>query len=175
MTQELEPLPDPTPEEARPLHPRHIKLIDAYLGPAEFNASEAARLAGYVDNDNGSIRVQAHRVLSRANVQREIQRRINASRLTPEYIIDGLMLIADMSTNTDTYDPQSGIKALTQLGKIQGMFDPKRSEEGNNQLSHLTDDALRAILEATGHPQRTIIDAEVQNPPQSSTEPTQSE
>jgi Terminase small subunit len=45
------------------------KFVWAYAGSGQENATRAAIAAGYVDNNNGSIRVQAHRLLHNPRIK----------------------------------------------------------------------------------------------------------
>jgi len=58
---------------ATKLTPRELRFIDFYL--AELNGAKAAQMAGYAA---GSAKVQASRLLTRANVHDEIQKRMTA-------------------------------------------------------------------------------------------------
>jgi phage terminase small subunit len=51
------------------------RFVEAYVGPAKGNATEAARMAGY-DQSEGSMRVQGFENLTKPNVQQAIEARI---------------------------------------------------------------------------------------------------
>lgn len=66
------------------ISPRHRAFVMGYF-EAGANATEAARLAGYEDNDNGSIKVTAYRLVHRPAIvkaiQEEARRRLAAGGL----------------------------------------------------------------------------------------------
>lgn len=65
----------PTAEQPKPLQGKQAAFVDFYLGQARFNATEAARLAGYASTGN-ALRVVASRLLTLVNVQAAIQARL---------------------------------------------------------------------------------------------------
>ena len=50
------------------------RFVEAYMGPALFNATGAAKLAGYSERTAYSI---GHELLSKAHVRRAIERRVD--------------------------------------------------------------------------------------------------
>ena len=62
------------------------KFIDAYLGQANGNATEAARLAGYQGNPD-ALRVEGSRLLTNANISTEIERVLTEYAMPKEEIL----------------------------------------------------------------------------------------
>jgi len=73
----------------RKLQLKQQKFVDAYLGEANGNATEAARLAGYAGNDN-TLRVVGHQNLTNPNIRAEIARILAANCLSREEILSRL-------------------------------------------------------------------------------------
>lgn len=59
----------------KPLSERERRFVDAYMGPAAGNASEACRLAGYSIK---AATVQGARMLAKASIQSAIAERVKA-------------------------------------------------------------------------------------------------
>lgn len=62
-------------EKAKKLNSRQQAFINAYLGPAKWNATEAARIAGYTGTGD-AIRVTASRLLTHPNISAHIKARL---------------------------------------------------------------------------------------------------
>ena len=45
------------------------RFVDSYFGPAKYNATRAAELAGYAAGSRQALRVTAHRLLHRPRVK----------------------------------------------------------------------------------------------------------
>lgn len=61
-------------------------FINAYLGEAYFNATRAARLAGYRGNDN-VLGVAGHRLLRKAKVSGVVNERINEAAMSANEVL----------------------------------------------------------------------------------------
>lgn len=78
--------------EESELTPRQRAFVDAWFGEARFNATEAARLAGY-GNGSGNPNVwnnAGSRLLANAKVRAEVQRRWAAHGVTSEEVLSRL-------------------------------------------------------------------------------------
>jgi hypothetical protein len=104
----------------RPLTGKQEAFVSAYLGASNYNATHAARLAGYRGNGNGLATVGAQN-MRKLHVRREITRRQAAlqeqSKVTPEYVLGKLLTLAE-STERDS----DQMRALELIGKHLGMF-----------------------------------------------------
>lgn len=108
-------------------------FLAAYLGPANFNATEAARQAGYADNE-ASLGVEGHRLLRNAKVAEALNRAWEARGLTPEEIIGRLSDIATGSL-ADFVDVDDQVFLLNlskakQAGKLHLLKKLKHSKFG---------------------------------------------
>lgn len=61
-------------------------FINAYLGEARFNATEAARIAGYEGNDN-VLGVTGHENLRNPKIAAEINRRMNEAAMSANEVL----------------------------------------------------------------------------------------
>lgn len=76
-------------DEKRKLQGRHKAFADAYLGVANGNASEAARIAGYKDPGNEGWRLRKN-----AEISAYIEERLDAEALSPAEILSELSSVA---------------------------------------------------------------------------------
>lgn len=77
------------------LSDRQRLFVKAYVGPAAANATKAAAMAGYRDDNRDSLAVMASRTLHRGNVQRAISRLITAKLGSAEWVKAGIVEIAN--------------------------------------------------------------------------------
>lgn len=66
--------------EAPALTEKQRRFVEAYMGEAAGNATEAARIAGYT-GDDVTLRVTAHENLTKPNIREAIESRIDADPL----------------------------------------------------------------------------------------------
>jgi hypothetical protein len=68
---------DPVSAAGAPDHegltPMERRFVECYYGPAKFNATRAAEMAGYAAGSRQALRVTAHRLLHRARVRAALQ------------------------------------------------------------------------------------------------------
>lgn len=67
---------------------RQKMFVEAYLGQARLNATEAARIAGYAETTRESLAVQGYRLLMNANVQSRVRARLNQIAPTKETLLE---------------------------------------------------------------------------------------
>lgn len=133
---------DPSPQPTkRQLSGKQRAFIDAYIGPARFNATEAARIAGYSDpqqsgwenKQNPDIRARIDAFLDAETVTAtEIlheltdvgMRGLHEFVTITRYDADGNPISAKM-------DASAKLKALELLGKNRGMFTDKVDVTGD--------------------------------------------
>lgn len=72
---------------------KQSKFLTAYLGEAGFNATEAARIAGYA-GDTNALAVAGHENLRNPKIAQHIQRYFAENQMSPEEIISRLSAIA---------------------------------------------------------------------------------
>ena len=106
------------------LNVRELRFIEAVTADPEANATEAARKAGYSDSSDNALAVQGHTLLSRPKIQAAIEARIRdaakAACLSPEYVLAGLMAIAERAAADRAYG--AATPAQTQLGRQLQLF-----------------------------------------------------
>jgi hypothetical protein len=68
---------------------KQLAWVDAYIGNAAFNATEAARQAGYTGGD-AALGVTGHRTLRNAKVREEVARRIKDRGMDADVVLDRL-------------------------------------------------------------------------------------
>ena len=101
-------------------------FIDFYLGDADFNGAEAARLAGYKQN---SAREMAYENLAKPHIAREIERRLDLIGLSEGEIKSRLGQMARGEIPTKTVDKAGTLtkifderQALEDAARIQGLL-----------------------------------------------------
>jgi phage terminase small subunit len=77
-------------------------FIEAYLGEAQFNATQAARIAGYKGNDN-VLGVTGHELLRNPKIAAVVSERINEAAMSANEVMARLSAIArgDLADVTD--------------------------------------------------------------------------
>lgn len=118
------------------------KFVDAYCGPARFNASKAARLAGYSEKSAGRI---GHELKNTQHIRARIDAHLDANTLTAPEILHELTDVAmralDEYVEITRYDEDGNpvaakmdahakMKALELLGKARALFVDKQVIEG---------------------------------------------
>jgi hypothetical protein len=76
------------------LGPKQQRFVDAYLGEAKGNATEAARLAGYKETRRESLAQQGSRLYRNVEIQAAIRARVSELAMTAEEVLAGLAEIA---------------------------------------------------------------------------------
>lgn len=113
---------------------KQAAFVDAYMGVARGNATEAARIAGYKGNDN-TLRVVGGENLLKPAIASAIDERrqqVASSRImTIEQMQEMLTQIA--ANNADA-DPQVAINAVKELGKMQGAYIDRQLVEHSGTL-----------------------------------------
>lgn len=92
-------------------------FIDAYLGPAKFNATEAARLAGY-KGDDASLAQIGYENLRKLEIAAEVKARFNEATMSANEVLARLTEIASGQI-TDFLDEDGAfsLKITKQRGK----------------------------------------------------------
>jgi len=109
------------------LTPKQQLFIEAYLGAAKGNATEAARLAGYKGNDVTLCAVGAEN-LRKPRIAEAVKDRLSENKniLSADEVLEGLSKIA-RNTNEETKDR---IKAYELMGKHHKCFTDKVEHSG---------------------------------------------
>lgn len=132
-----------TPEQLKPLGGKRKAFVEAYCGTARFNATEAARIAGYKDPGNEGWRLRKN-----ADIRAHIDEFLTEHSLTATEILHELTDVAmrDLDEEVEVrrfgkddngdpilsarMDASAKLKALELLGKHQVLFTDKRELAG---------------------------------------------
>jgi hypothetical protein len=104
-------------EDLTKLTAKQKLFCEFYIGAANGNATEAARLAGYQGSDE-TLRVTASRMLTKANISDLCKQRVNDVALNADKVLSELSEIA-LSKDEATRDR---LTALQLLGKYHKLF-----------------------------------------------------
>jgi len=147
----------PTPEhaiDAGGLTFRQRQFVAALCGPAQGNATEAARLAGYSDSSRAVLATLASRLLTEPAVQEAISHELGRHRLSPEWAKASLADLAGASLAALLDVPEEGQPSmdwqkaarLGQLGIIKEYVEHLDKETGQvTQRTVKVHDRLAAI------------------------------
>lgn len=105
----------------KPLTEKQRRFVDAFMGAAKGNATEAARIAGYKGTP-GALHVTATRTLSNAKVHAAIAERRKAEADTAIMDRQGLQQFFHTMASDDDKRPGDRLKAAELLGKMTGEF-----------------------------------------------------
>lgn len=122
-------------------------FVEAYMGEAKGNATEAARMAGYAHPGS-----QGHRLLKNAEIHAAIQERVDAdSRVANRDDLQRFWTSVMEDTNQSMKDR---LKASELLGKAQAAFVARVEHSGkvdvDAQLRKMSEDELREALAEEG-------------------------
>lgn len=140
-------------------------FVEAYLGEAKGNATEAARLAGY-KGSNKTLQVVGAENLSKPIISKLLTERVERAAMTADEVLDELTRIAktDWQQFVDIQTGRSGevigatlqlkdkLKALELLGRYHKLFTERHEHSGPGggpirtaTAQELSDDELAAI------------------------------
>ena len=120
------PTPTPAKQAKQPRATLTLKqklFVEAYIGPARGNATEAAKRAGYTGNDATLAQVAAEN-MRRPQILALINARVEQAAMTADEILTELADIARLPCPGP--DASHKMKALELLGKHYGLFSDKR-------------------------------------------------
>jgi phage terminase small subunit len=117
---------------SKPLTERELRFVDAFMGDAAGNGTEAARLAGYKGTQPRVLGVQAARLLKKASIQAEIAKRRAA--LEADGVTTALQRrqILTSIENDSTAHPLARIKAIDVHNKMDGVYVEKHEVGGKD-------------------------------------------
>jgi len=127
------------------LSERERRFVEAYMGPAAGNGTEAARLAGYKGTAK-VLAVQSTRLLAKANVQSAIAARREA--LESQSIADAKERREILTTiaRSSESDANARIRAIDVANKMDGLYIEKHEHSGTVSLAALI---LGTVTEAS--------------------------
>jgi phage terminase small subunit len=113
---------------------REQRFVDAYLGSARANATQAALAAGYTQN-YGSARTLGARLLARVHIRNAVDARVaretNAAILNAE---ERDVLLSSIARGELGADTPERIRAIAELNKCTGRHSVKHLVEGKLTL-----------------------------------------
>lgn len=102
--------------EAKLTHKQQL-FVEAYLGVAKGNATEAARLAGYKQPHS-----QGPRLLENVEICSRVRARVEAVGMTADEVLNELAAVARIPVDHEPKSVQNKVKALELLGKHHKLF-----------------------------------------------------
>jgi len=107
----------------RKLTTKQQLFVEAYIGKANGNATEAARLAGYKGNDVTLAAVGAEN-LKKPHIAEFCHKRVETAGMTANEVVSELTKLARS-------EGRHQIKALELLGKYHALFTDRKEHTGN--------------------------------------------
>jgi hypothetical protein len=134
---------DETPDPLKSLSPRQRLFVMAYISDARFNATEAARQAGYTAKGHG-LEVVASRLLRSVEVRSAIDYLLGPRLMTGDEVLTAIRAHADHS------DARIRVRALELLARAHGLLADRLKVEGTVNVSQLSDAELEALRRKLG-------------------------
>lgn len=129
-------------------------FVEAYLGQAGGNATEAAKIAGY-RGDEGTLAQVGYENLRKPEIRAAVEARVQRSAMETDEVLNELSKIARMDVSGSSA-LSSKVRALEILAKIHGMMSDKLNlnldratlnRELDSLIEGLTETALRERAE----------------------------
>lgn len=124
-------------------------FVDSYLGDANFNASEAARMANYSARSVGAI---GNETLQKPKIQeyiaKKVQDKLNKLDITFEWKVKKLKEVAEVSLVGDANGkiyPAAAVSAISELNKMQGDHAPVKTANLNVNVDSSLEDVYELI------------------------------
>lgn len=120
------------------------KFVEAYIGEAKGNATQAARLAGY-SGDDGALAVRGSENVRKSKIRQAINERLNDCELVAsrEAIQE---LFARYIFGLEEAAPKERIRAAELMAKLHGMFVDRIEHSG--EVEYIVEFAGARDLEA---------------------------
>ena len=116
---------------------REQRFVDAYLGSARANATQAALAAGYTRN-YGSARTLGARLLAKVHIRKAVDAR--AARETDSAILNAHerdVLLSSIARGELGASTRERIRAIAELNKCSGRHSVKQLHEGRLTLEQV--------------------------------------
>lgn len=130
---------------ARGLTKREFDFVQAFLGPARGNASEAARQAGY-QGTKDSIKVAGYKLLTKGHVQRAIVARRDIQERRAIADADEIDRTVTSFLRASKLKVRERLRAAAELNKVSGRYSMTHHVKGKLTL----EDALDLVHKKTG-------------------------
>jgi phage terminase small subunit len=140
-------------EKEKKLNPQQKVFVEKYLGEANFNATEAARLASYKGNRN-TLGVTAYHLLRIPKIKEEIDEALSAMTMPANAVLSRITQIADGKV-TDFYNDKGrfdlwlakerGVDHLVKKIKEKRTIKQKKTEVRDDMRTFLADDEIEPI------------------------------
>ena len=135
-------------------------FIEAYIGKANGNATEAARIAGYSGNDN-VLGVTGLRLLRNHKIATLVEERIDKAVMTADEVLKELAELAKMKWNTKGFRASDKIKALELVGKYHSLFSCRVEQPTAINESHtsITERTAQVLMDKYGWDREKAMEA----------------
>lgn len=108
-------------------------FVEAYLGAANGNATEAARIAGYKQPHS-----QGSRLLENVEIASRVRERVAEAGMTANDVLTELASVARLPYDGDPKAVQNKVRALELLGKHHKLFVEKQEVEHSGTVNGMT-------------------------------------
>lgn len=108
-------------------------FVEAYLGAANANATEAARIAGYKQPHS-----QGSRLLENVEIRSRVSERVSEVGMTATEVLTELAAVGRIPYNDDPKAVQNKVRALELLGKHHKLFTEKQEVEHSGTVNGMT-------------------------------------
>lgn len=109
------------------------RFVEAYLGTARGNATQAARRAGY-EGTAEVLKVQGSRLLTNANVRRAIEASLRRESRREVLAADERDVLLSNFARTTSLRAQDRIRAISELNKCTGRHSIRHMQAGRITL-----------------------------------------
>lgn len=117
----------------RELNHKQQLFVEAYLGKANGNATEAARIAGYKQPHS-----QGPRLLENVEICSRVNQRVSDAGMTANEVLTELAAVGRIAYNDDPKAVQNKVRALELLGKHHKLFTEKQEVEHSGTVNGVT-------------------------------------
>lgn len=108
-------------------------FVEAYLGAANGNATEAARIAGY-----RQPQMHGSRLMKNDEIASRVSARVDDAAMTADAVLSELAAVARIKWDSDPKAVQNKVRALELLGKHHKLFTEKQEVEHSGTVNGMT-------------------------------------
>ena len=133
--------------ERRGLRLKQRLFVEAYLGQAAGNGTEAARLAGY-KGSQATLAQVGHENLRKPEISAAVERRVEKSAMESDEVLSELSRVARMDPRIPGAAAPK-VRALEILAKIHGLTSERlQISMDRGQLEHALDDLIQQLTQS---------------------------